>query len=440
MAVSQVTGARTVWVSDVAERDRKGSLIGNAPAILAHRYPGIPNVGDITAVDWGAVEPVDIITGGYPCQPFSHAGRRQGQADERHLWPHVADILAIMRPRIVVFENVRGHLTLGFDEVVRDLHRLGYDIRWTLLRASDIGACHQRARLFILGVQRERRVCSGPDRRGGLDRHSANHGGPGAARCQAVCDLQVGLVVGTGGKPVRSGGVRGPVPDERNDGGGARLRPDLTLLPTPTAQAAKHAGDDRGPGTLDDGNLWSVATRLLPTPRSSDTNGGGAHGDGGLDLRTTVALLLKLPPEAALARGPREALGLQPVCGCQAWGPYAAAVHRHELMLGRSAPSPTETGPRGNARLSARAVEWMMCLPDGWVTDVPGLTRSQQIRALGNGVVPPQATHALTQLLDGIPAASVAAIAARHGWPSTARIQAALDALGGPAPIHTRTD
>ena len=74
-------------------------------------------------------------------------------------------------------------------------------------------------------------------------------------------------------------------------------------------------------------------------------------------------------------------------------------------MLGRSAPSPTETGPRGNARLSARAVEWMMCLPDGWVTDVPGLTRSQQIRALGNGVVPPQAAHALTQLLDGRSAA-----------------------------------
>lgn len=161
MAVSQVTGARTVWVSDVAERDRKGSLIGNAPAILAHRYPGIPNVGDITAVDWGAVEPVDIITGGYPCQPFSHAGRRQGQADERHLWPHVADILAIMRPRIVVFENVRGHLTLGFDEVVRDLHRLGYDIRWTLLRASDIGACHQRARLFRSGP-RPTRQARGP--------------------------------------------------------------------------------------------------------------------------------------------------------------------------------------------------------------------------------------------------------------------------------------
>lgn len=57
--------------------------------ILAHHWPGTPNLGDVTSVDWSAVPPVDILTGGYPCQPFSTAGKRQGETDERHLWPHV---------------------------------------------------------------------------------------------------------------------------------------------------------------------------------------------------------------------------------------------------------------------------------------------------------------------------------------------------------------
>ena len=152
-AAERVFGARTVWVSDIDK---------GACKVLAYRYPHAPNLGDITRVDWATVPRVDIITGGYPCQPFSQAGRRLGQEDERHLWPYVADALAVLRPTFVLFENVRGHLSLGFDEVARDLHQLGYDVEWVLIRASDIGACHQRARLFILGVNRERRVRARP--------------------------------------------------------------------------------------------------------------------------------------------------------------------------------------------------------------------------------------------------------------------------------------
>ena len=107
-----------------------------------------------------------------------------------------------------------------------------------------------------------------------------------------------------------------------------------------------------------------------------------------------------LPPEAALAGGSREA-----ACGCAAWGHYAPAIHRHELALGRIAPPPTEAGPSGKPRLSARAAEWMMALPAGWVTDVPGVTRNQALKALGNGVVPPQAAAALRLMLNRIEAA-----------------------------------
>ena len=193
-AAEQVFGARTVWVSDIDK---------GACKVLAYRYPHAPNLGDITRIDWATVPRVGIITGGYPCQPFSQAGRRLGQEDERHLWPYVADALAVLRPTFVLFENVRGHLSLGFDEVVRDLHQLGYDVEWVLVKASDIGACHQRARLFILGVNRERRVRSRLDRRRGLHRHQqdgSQHvcdpcpGGDGRRRARPSCMLHEGRV------------------------------------------------------------------------------------------------------------------------------------------------------------------------------------------------------------------------------------------------------
>jgi DNA (cytosine-5)-methyltransferase 1 len=118
--------------------------------VLAAHYPGVPNLGDITAVDWSQVEPVDVITGGYPCQPFSNAGKRKGADDERHLWPYVRDAIGAIRPRWAVLENVRGHLSLGFADVLADLADLGASARWGVVRAADAGAPHNRARLFIV--------------------------------------------------------------------------------------------------------------------------------------------------------------------------------------------------------------------------------------------------------------------------------------------------
>jgi DNA (cytosine-5)-methyltransferase 1 len=118
--------------------------------VLAAHYPGVPNLGDVTTVDWSQVEPVDVITGGYPCQPFSNAGKRKGKDDDRHLWPYVRDAIGAVRPRWAVLENVRGHLTLGFADVLADLANLGLSARWGVVRAADAGAPHNRARLFIL--------------------------------------------------------------------------------------------------------------------------------------------------------------------------------------------------------------------------------------------------------------------------------------------------
>ncbi|MGC0364779.1 DNA (cytosine-5)-methyltransferase 1 [Rhodococcus sp. 27YEA15] len=123
----------------------------DAPSkILAHHWPTVPNLRDVTKVDWNSVEPVDILTGGYPCQPFSAAGQRKGTDDERHLWPYVRDAIRVLRPRFTLLENVAGHRSLGFDRVLGDLAEIGYDARWTSLRASDVGAPHHRERVFIL--------------------------------------------------------------------------------------------------------------------------------------------------------------------------------------------------------------------------------------------------------------------------------------------------
>lgn len=93
---------------------------------------------------------VDIITAGYPCQPFSIAGRKQAAQDPRHLWPYIRDIVADLRPRIAFFENVAHHLRLGFEQVDDDLRGMGYSVKTGLFTAEEVGASHKRERLFIL--------------------------------------------------------------------------------------------------------------------------------------------------------------------------------------------------------------------------------------------------------------------------------------------------
>lgn len=95
---------------------------------------------------------VHIITAGYPCQPFSYAGKRLGEDDSRHLWPDIARIIGEVKSPVVFLENVRGHLTLGFDTVTTELAKMGYSVAAGLFTASEVGASHKRERLFILGV------------------------------------------------------------------------------------------------------------------------------------------------------------------------------------------------------------------------------------------------------------------------------------------------
>lgn len=166
---------------------------------------------------------------------------------------------------------------------------------------------------------------------------------------------------------------------------GHTLTDAARLLPTPRASDGEK-GCPGQRGSHGDLTLPSAAVRVpvLPTPRASDGHGPSFHGDGGLDLTTTVSATL---PDVNAADESR-------------WGRYAAAVARWEHLLGRPVPEPTQPGRNGRPVLAPPFVEWLMGLPEGWVTDPDlGLPRTRALQVLGNGVVPQQAAAALRQLL-----------------------------------------
>ena len=279
--------------------------------VLAHHYPNVPNLGDITKIDWSQVEPVDVITGGYPCQPFSHAGNRKGKNDVRHLWPNVLDAIRAIRPRYAILENVSGHLTLGFADVLADLAEIGWSCEWGTYRASDVGAPHRRERIFI--------IAGNPD--------------------------NDGTSAGEGGRSVRiSQKLRG---------------------------SKESAGNGQSEGASDSRIAYADSKGLQGSPsRGSETQTRG-HGHAEQGVGAFVY-----------------------------WGKYAPAITRWELTLGRLAPEPT-IERNDKRRLNPQFVEWMMGLPDGWVTG-HGLSAAKELKMLGNGVVPQQAHEAITQLMQRV--------------------------------------
>ena len=384
-------GGTTAWVSDIDK---------GACKILAHRFPGVPNIGDMTTVDWSQVEPIDVLTGGTPCQDLSHAGKRKGMTEgtRSNLWVAMREAIAQLRPRLVVWENVAGAYSAeadcelepcegclgdGSDEphlralgrVLGDLASLGYMGGWHGLRAADVGAPHGRLRVFVVAY---------PDGegRGGIGRlepvRRDTDGRRGAHRPRATTQ-PAALLPSPRTSDTNGAGQHGD--------GGLDLRTAVTMLPTPRATDGTKGGPNQR-GSSGDLMLPS-AVQLLPTPRV--TTGGSIASqrrvrqvlDG--EVLETADCRLELTAEVMAHRGP-------------SWGQYAAAIHHWEQIT-RPAPPPTETGPKGNPRLSAAFSEWMMGLPAGWVTDVPGITRNEALKALGNGVVPQQAEAAVRFLL-----------------------------------------
>lgn len=160
--------------------------------ILEKHWPDVPKHDDVrTAVEWWRSESrprVDVICGGYPCQPYSTAGKMLGDNDSRYLWPAFVDTIRALRPDYAILENVPAHLRLGFDRVLADLAELGFDAEWSIVHAAAVGAPHRRPRLFVLAYSHQselsgrRRLPVFPRRGGDNDQVSYPH------RCRAHVD------------------------------------------------------------------------------------------------------------------------------------------------------------------------------------------------------------------------------------------------------------
>ena len=334
-----IRGIERAWVSEFDAAPSK---------VLKHHWPDVPNLGDITKIDWHSQETVDVLTGGFPCQDVSLAGARRGMGEGTRsgLWVEMARAIEALRPQLVVIENVRGLLSAtagkvshdyvepcqmcmgnrqgddlrALGAVLGDLADLGFDAEWSVLAASAVGAPHRRERVFIVAWPTDtdghlfRELCGEP---------FAEETGPKESD---------GLADTCGGS-----GAVAPLPAHAGR---------LSMLPTPKAG---------------DADFGLPTTSGRPASKSTHLAGRLAHTN---------------------------------------FGDYAPVIERWERVLGRDAPEPLTVGPRGGRQLSPLFVEWLMGLSEGHVTAPEiGLTRTQQLRALGNGVVPLQAALAIQELL-----------------------------------------
>ena len=234
LAVEQVFGGRTVWHCEVDPAASK---------VLEHRWPGVPNYGDVKSVAWGIWKQhtVEVLCGGFPCQDISSAGKQAGMGvgTRSGLWSEFARAIKILRPRYVVIENVRNLLSVkanrdvesgsdalgdnstesvlrGLGAVFGDLSDLGFDASWTTVPASAVGAPHRRERVFILATATDAAGCRraptepGPNELQGASVHVAGNG----SGARDLADLLP--------TPRASrGGARGPDYQRRNrDGSG----------------------------------------------------------------------------------------------------------------------------------------------------------------------------------------------------------------------------
>ena len=150
--------------------------------VLAKHWPNVTRYGDIKTIDWTEVEPIDLVCGGFPCQPVSLAGKRRAQDDPRWLWPEFARCLRVLRPRFALLENVPGLLSAGFGDVLGDLAALGYDAEWDCIPAAAVGAPHLRYRVVVVSYTNSQRAGVEAHRGGGQVRKRAGSSEPAVLR------------------------------------------------------------------------------------------------------------------------------------------------------------------------------------------------------------------------------------------------------------------
>ncbi|MFE0135209.1 DNA cytosine methyltransferase [Streptomyces sp. NPDC059037] len=366
LGVQAVLGGHIIWHADSDSRAAK---------VLARHWPRTPNLGDVRAVDWHQVEPVSVLTAGFPCQDLSVAGPRTGlvPGTPSGLWHHIVTAIEVLNPCLVVIENVRGLLSTragthplrhvescprcvgdragesrmrALGVLLADLTDLGYDANWTCVRASDIGAPHRRERVFLVAW-------------------------PTTPPCRAAAedpDIEPGQQRRLPAPRQAQGPRPRPHPCRR---GRARCQ---GLAQPAVRQRHPHLGLHRS------------------HPRRLDRQEGAAAAHADLLRRERRC---RRDPETQRWHESSDSRHSP----ASWWGDYLPAIRRWEHVTQRAACQPTQPGTR---RLSAEFVEWMMGFPEGWVTATEGLSRAAHLRLLGNSVVHHQATHAMRLLLQEI--------------------------------------
>lgn len=159
-------GMRTIAYSEI-----EGYAIANLVAKIENGLlDTAPIWSNIKTFPWAEFRgKVSILSGGYPCQPFSSAGKRKGTEDPRHLWPYIANGIRLMQPSVCFFENVEGHISLGLREVISELEEIGYTTTWGIFSASEVGATHRRKRMFILAHSKSCKPWKSSEWQGGQD-------------------------------------------------------------------------------------------------------------------------------------------------------------------------------------------------------------------------------------------------------------------------------
>jgi DNA (cytosine-5)-methyltransferase 1 len=429
-----------------------------ACTIMEANYPGVPNLGDLTLIEDAPA--VELVTAGFPCQPVSTAGSRKGVDDERWLIHDVCKVASRVGAQWLFLENVGGLYSANggraFSQVVVALASYGFSAEWTCLRAADVGAPHNRLRWFCLayaegagqlraskhenhdsdqGRGRRRDVaglgkgsCSesaayapssqrrhkesevlgpsiGPTAESGERDWAATAyaDDTGLQRCGTECESREGCCTlkasGDFGATADADCVRreGPLQDRNvqsrqsfstdkvvanaNDSGRQQQR--RTFSVSPEYNAAEHTGDHVG----DQREPTAFASDPVRVRQQRDTASGRQHESEQPGRVASETVGARNAPVVFDGRGSRDLAAR--------FGQYADAIARWEPIVGRVAPNPTDN----ERRLNPEFVEFMMGLPEGWVTG-PLVNRGAALKALGNGVVPQQAAAAILLLVE----------------------------------------
>jgi DNA (cytosine-5)-methyltransferase 1 len=361
--------AEMLWYSEVDK---------NCNKILEHRFPGVTNIGDLTQIEnWNEIPKVDLICAGFPCQPYSTAGLdRKGDEDERAIFQYIADSLGVLGFPELFLENVAGILTLGGTSVIGSLTEIGYDCQWQIVRASDAGACHRRARWFCIASHSDsKRKRSGATRtiraKGASEQQIDKIRPDGSDRLPENASINSSHAGGPGEIQGESGG-KGLLQERGGGRNRDKVRPVGSSGVFGASTDSSRVGQFKGSGQFSEEGGWETTQQKSGDIKPSRSD--------------------ELVADSSFERSQRHREhGLSETSGQEHsdWGGYGTAVRRWEGITGRTAPPGLKDG-----KLSSSFVEWMMGLPLGYITDL-GLSRVAELKALGNGVVWQQAYLAL---------------------------------------------